>query len=187
MNEQAVREVVSMLNDLGIPYMAVGSISSNVHGIARLTNDADFVVQLAPGQLAALAAGLGPGYRLDPQASFESVTFTTKYVLEVVGSTFKFELFDLSEDPHDQERFRRRMSGSVLGLTAWVPTPEDVVVQKLRWYQIAGRRKDWDDVEGVLLVQRDQLDWSYIERWCDQHGSREHLDRLRTFLPPASE
>ena len=43
MNEQTVREVVRALNELGIPYMAVGSVSSNVHGIARLTNDADFV------------------------------------------------------------------------------------------------------------------------------------------------
>jgi hypothetical protein len=183
MNDQAIWEVVAALNELGIPYMAVGAISSNVHGIARLTNDADFVLQLAPGQLTTLAARLGPGYRLDPQGGFESVTFTTKYVIEVVGSGFKFELFDLSNDPHDQERFRRRVSGNVLGLTAWVPTPEDVVVQKLRWYQIARRRKDWDDVEGVLLVQGSELEWSYIESWCDRHGSREHLDRLRTSLP----
>ena len=185
MNDQPIREVVAALNELGIPYMAVGSISSSVHGIARLTNDADFVLQLAPGQLTTLAAKLGPGYRLDLQGGFESVTFTTKYVLEVVGSEFKFELFDLSDDPHDQERFRRRVSGNVLGLTAWVPTPEDVVVQKLRWYQIARRHKDWDDVEGVLLVQGMSLDWSYIESWCDRHGSREHLDRLRASLPPA--
>jgi hypothetical protein len=183
MNEQAIREVVIALNDLGISYMAVGSISSNVHGIARLTNDADFVLQLAPGQLTSLAGRLGPGYRLDPQGGFESVTFTTKYVIDVVGSQFKFELFDLSNDPHDQERFRRRVSGNVLGVTAWVPTPEDVVVQKLRWYQIAGRRKDWDDVEGVLLVQGDKLDWAYIQSWCDRHGSREHLEQLRKSLP----
>jgi len=179
MNEQAIREVINALNDLAIPYVAVGSISSNVHGIARLTNDADFVLQLAPGQLTTLAARLGPGYRLDPQGGFESVTFTTKYVFEVVGSEFKFEIFVLSDDPHDQERFRRRISGNVLGLTAWVPTPEDVVIQKLRWYRIARRRKDWDDVEGVLLVQGDKLDWAHIETWCDRHGSREHLNRLR--------
>src|SRR5438309_695525 len=152
MNEQAVREVVIALNELGIPYMAVGSVSSNVHVIGRLTNDADVVLQLAPGQLTTLASRLGPGYRLDSQGSFESVTFTTKYVLEVVGGKFRFELFDLSDDPYDQERFRRRVAGSVLGITTWVATPEDVVIQKLRWYQIARRQKDWDDVQGVLLV-----------------------------------
>lgn len=185
MNEQAVREVVTALNELGIPYMAVGSISSNIHGIARLTNDADFVLQLAPGHLTTLAARLGSGYRLDPQGGFESVTFTTKYVLDVIGSKFKFELFELSDDPYDRERFRRRMSGSVVGLTAWVATPEDVVVQKLRWYQISDRQKDWLDLQGVLLVQGDRLDWPYIESWCDRHGSRQHLDQLRATLPPA--
>lgn len=187
MNEQAIREVITALNDLGVPYMVVGSVSSNVYGIARLTNDADVVLQLSPGQLAVLAARLGPGYRLDPQGGFESVTFTTKYVVYVVAGGFQFELFDLSDDPHDQERFRRRLAGNVLGVTAWVPTPEDVIIQKLRWYQIAGRQKDWNDVEGVLLVQGNKLDWAYVESWCSRHGSRQHLERLRVSLRPPPE
>jgi hypothetical protein len=186
-DDEAVRGVIGALNDLAIPYMVVGSLSSNVHGIARLTNDADFVLQLSPGQLTTLATRLGPGYKLDPQGGFESVTFTAKYVIDVVGSKYKFEIFNLSEDPHDQERFRRRMSGSVLGMRAWVATPEDVVIQKLRWYVIAERHKDWSDLEGVLLVQGDMLDWAYIESWCDRHGSREHLDRLRATLRPPPE
>jgi hypothetical protein len=178
-NDDAVRDVIRACTELGIPLMIVGSLSSNVYGIVRGTQYADFVMELATGQLTALASHLGPGYHLDRQGTFESVTFTTKYVIEVVGSKFTFEVFALSDDAHDQERFRRRVSGTVLGLEAWVPTAEDVVVQKLRWYHIARRRKDWDDVEGVLLVQKGHLDLPYIESWCDRHGSREHLDRLR--------
>jgi hypothetical protein len=28
------------------------------------------------------------------------------------------------------------------------------------------------------------LDWNYIYRWCDQHGTRDLLDELRRSLPP---
>jgi hypothetical protein len=175
----AVRDVIQACTDLKFPFMIVGSLSSNVYGVARSTHDADIVLRMAPGMLKALADRLGPAYRLDSQGTLEGVTFTTKYVLEVVGSEYTFEFFDLSDDPHDQERFRRRVSGTVFGLIAWVPTPEDVVIQKLRWFQLARRRKDWDDVEGVLLHQKGNLDWAYIESWCDRHGSRHHLDELR--------
>ena len=41
-----------------------------------------------------------------------------------------------------------------------------------------------DDVRNVLTVQGDTLDWDYIHRWCDEHGTRELLDRLRRSIPP---
>ena len=37
---------------------------------------------------------------------------------------------------------------------------------KLRW----ARPKDKEDVKDVMFVQQDNLDWSYIEKWCGQHG-----------------
>jgi hypothetical protein len=61
-----------------------------------------------------------------------------------------------------------------------MPTAEDVVVQKLRW----GRVKDAEDARFILAVQGDALDFTYIERWCDQHGTRALLDKLRNEIPP---
>jgi hypothetical protein len=60
------------------------------------------------------------------------------------------------------------------------PTAEDVVVQKLRW----GRLKDQSDLLEVLALQGESLDFAYIEHWCDAHGTRELLDKLRSEIPP---
>ena len=85
----------------------------------------------------------------------------------------------MSDDVHDRERFARRRDVSMFGRRVSVPSPEDVVVTKLRWSQRGKRRKDMDDVKNVLAVQRDSLDWGYVRRWCDQHGTRELLEQLR--------
>jgi hypothetical protein len=181
-SDEAVQAVVDGLNSVGIPFMVVGSLSSNVYGLARSTQDADIVVQLQAGQIQQLANMLATGIRLDPQPRFETVTMTTYFVLNTKEGKFRVELFVLSDDPHDQTRFARRVHGIVVGRSVWVPTAEDVIVTKVRWYGTDRRNKDWDDVRNVIAVQLDRLDWDYIHRWCDLHGSREHLDAIRKSL-----
>ncbi len=47
MNNEATVPVIEALEACEIPYMLVGSYSSNAYGIARSTQDADFVIELA--------------------------------------------------------------------------------------------------------------------------------------------
>jgi len=64
----------------------------------------------------------------------------------------------------------------LLAREAWLPTPEDVIVQKLRWNKVGRRSKDFDDVVSVMAVQGEAvLDWPYIEKWCAEHGTLEVL------------
>ena len=103
----AVLAVVAALNHCGIPYMLVGSYSTNVYGIPRSTQDADFVIELGETSIFELARRLIPSIRIDPQLRFETVTMTRRYVAELVGTPFKIEFFLLSADSDDQERFQR--------------------------------------------------------------------------------
>ena len=90
------------------------------------------------------------------------------------------ELFRLSDDAHDQERFRRRVQIRAFNRDIRLPTAEDVIVTKLRWL----RSKDVNDLESVIGVQGNQLDWDYIHHWCEQHGTRQALDDIRSRIPP---
>jgi hypothetical protein len=107
---ECVHRVVDALDALAIPFMVVGSFSSNVYGMPRSTHDADFVVQLGDRSIAELATALGHDFMLDPQLAFESVTATIAYRLSNRHSPFTVELFALSNDPHDQARFSRRVA-----------------------------------------------------------------------------
>jgi len=183
--EAMMLAVVAALERLGVPYMLVGSFSSNVYGIPRSTHDADFVVQLGHVGVDAILNALGPGFDLDPQMSFETVTATSRYRIRHRATAFTIELFLLSDDAHDRERFGRRRRMPVEGGgEAFVPSAEDVIVTKLRWSRQGHRTKDLEDAQSVLVVQRDALDWDYVHRWCDLHGTRQLLDQIRASLPP---
>jgi hypothetical protein len=128
-----VVRVIAALEANGVPYMTVGSFSTNVYGKPRSTKDADFVVELGNVNVSKLATDIGPDFRLESQMSFETVTSTTRYRLHHRDTQFLVELFLLSDDPHDRERFRRRVAGDIGGQRAFVPTAEDVIITKLRW------------------------------------------------------
>jgi hypothetical protein len=173
---EIVHRMVEVMDRHGVAYMAVGSFSSNVYGMVRSTKDADFVLELGDVVPSRLVAGMGSDFILDPQMSFETVTNTTRYRIFHKESVFMIELFLLSDDAHDQERFRRRRMGDVGGKKVYVPTAEDVVITKLRWSRQGMRSKDIDDVRGVLKVQKGALDLEYIRKWADVHGTRELLE-----------
>jgi len=177
--ERVALQVVDALNGAGIPYALVGSFASNVWGIPRATKDADFVLQLAAQDTGRLWDLFGREFELDPQLSFETRTGSRKLEMRSRNTPFTVELFLLSDDLHHQERFRRRVTVEVFDRTVWLPTAEDVIIQKLRW----ARPKDLDDARGVLAVQGQQLDGAYLEAWCDRHGTRAHLEELRRSLP----
>jgi len=63
-------------------------------------------------------------------------------------------------------------------LTLQTATPEDIVITKA----FAGRHRDWNDVEGILVRQRGKLDWDYILRelrpLCELKEAPEIVDEL---------
>jgi len=171
--------VAEALDKCSIPYLLVGAFSSNHYGIPRSTKDADFVLQVSGGISSDLVRELGPDFELNPRLSFETNTGTYRQILQYSGRPFTVELFLLSNDPHDQERFRRRRKVQLLGRPVWFPSPEDVIVTKLRW----SRSKDKDDVRNVLAVQRGKLDLAYIKNWCREHGTLTRLEEILRTVP----
>ena len=183
-NEAAAR-VVDAFKELGIDYLLAGSYSSHYYGIPRATRDADFVAVLSD-RISALAGKLGPAFELDPQPSFESVTGTMRDIFMVPSIPFKIEVFHLSDDPHDQSRFERRLKvfDELIDRDVFIPSVEDVVVTKLRWAVRAQRSKDSDDIRDVIAVQgNESLDWGYIHQWTEEHETRDLLDEIRASIP----
>lgn len=180
--EEPTAAVMDALNQLTVPHMIVGSFSSNFYGIPRSTQDANIVVDLDGRPIAAIAERLHSAFRFDPQMGFEVVTGTIRHRFESTFLPFAVELYLLSNDPHDQERFKRRRPVCIFGRDTAVPTPEDVVITKMRWAVDGGRSKDRDDARNVIALQGDSLDWAYVERWCDRHGTRAALESIRASL-----
>ncbi|MEM1084026.1 MAG: nucleotidyl transferase AbiEii/AbiGii toxin family protein [Verrucomicrobiota bacterium] len=177
--EEAVLLLVDSLNKFEVDYMVVGSFSTNAYGIARATKDADFVVQTTEEKRARLTESLPEAFIIDQQVTFETVTGHRRQIIKIPSIPFVIELFDLSDEPYDKERFARRTRSKLVELDVWLPTPEDVVVQKLRWAARAKRPKDLQDACDVIKVQGPKLDWPYIEEWCGKLGASGVLSEAR--------
>ena len=114
----------------------------------------------------------------DPQPFFETLTGSVCHILTArTRPPFIVELFELGSDPFVVERFSRRReewSGQIKR-RVFLPSAEDVIVQKLRW----GRAKDLEDARDVLAVQTPaKLDMSYITRWCEVHQTSLQLNKM---------
>lgn len=177
LSEDAVAAVVDALEACQIEYMIVGAFSSNAYSIGRSTKDADFVVSLQGVQLPELMQRLGGDFRLDPQLQFETLTGSVRNIIRYLPTKFEIELFRLNQkDEHHLERFRRRRRQLLrpINREVWIPTAEDVVIQKLRWQ----RRKDLDDVVQVLGVSGAHMNWGYLTAWTQKHGTHALLQEL---------
>ncbi len=125
--------VVAALARSKVPHMIVGSFARNFHSFARSTQDADVVLAVDMAALNRFLSELGGDFSADPQATFETNTGTFRRTLIHAATDFKIELFLLSDEPFDQERFRRRLPVNFNGQPSFVLTAEDVILSKLRW------------------------------------------------------
>lgn len=179
----AIETVLDAIESLGIQYVVVGSLSSNTYGIVRTTQDADILVEVAPTDITQLRGVIGSPLRWDDQLSFETVTGKTKHLIRLEDPIFQIELFEIGDDPFDRSRMSRRQQRQVGQRKRFVPTAEDVILQKLRWYGRIRRNKDWDDVLNVLAVQYGRLDWDYLWKWADRLNIRAELTQAVAELP----
>jgi hypothetical protein len=65
------------------------------------------------------------------------------------------------------------------GRVLHVHPPEDILLQKLRWYRLGGEVSDrqWRDVAGIVRVQKGRLDRAYLREAAGVLGVSDLLER----------
>lgn len=178
--QELLLDCLRRLNHLGIAYMLTGSMASNAWGIPRTTHDLDFVVQLPPSQVEALATAFVADYFVDQAAIHAAFQPPHQFNVLHIPSALKIDFWMLRPVPFEQEMFRRRQCHIVLGESAWLAAPEDVILHKLYWHRITPSERQLSDVAGVAAVQQGRLDEAYLHRWGDELGIADLVaDALR--------
>lgn len=178
-------QVIEAAEAESVDFMTVGAIAAGTYGVPRSTRDVDILVSVQiPGNIERLMKRLSSIVTFDPQVNFDTLTWGARHVgVSSSSPPYKVELFETFDDPFVISEFDRRIKVfvPVLDCQTWLPTPEDVIVQKLRW----GRHKDLDDARDVLAVQGPEtLDMPYIKQWCSQHKTLERLQEALDGIPP---
>lgn len=183
--EDLANRVIRACEAESLDYMVTGAFACGYYGIPRSTKDVDLVISMgASDAISRIISRLDPDVEFGTQVQFDTLTWGRRHVgRSRANPPLQVELFELFDDPFVRQQFTRRcqLFSSQLNQTTWLPTPEDVVVQKLRW----GRNKDLDDARDVLAVQGpENLDMSYIHHWCAIHGTSDRLLTALAAIPP---
>ena len=186
----ALDPVVSALEELGVEYSVVGSVASSAHGIARSTVDADVVADLSSAAVDGLVSRLERDYYVSRDAARDAVRRRSLFNAIHLATMIKVDVYVLSDRPFDRSSFARRtarMLPEEPGPRRYhIDTPDATVLHKLEWYRAGGEVSDrqWADVVGVLAVQGEALDRTYLDRWASDLGVADLLTRAWTADEP---
>ncbi|MCL1472618.1 hypothetical protein [Argonema antarcticum] len=171
--------IADILNELEIPYLVGGSVASSLMGEPRSTQDIDLVADLHIEKVDRLIQALQPRFYVSENAVLEAIRYKGSFNLIDNESLGKIDIFILKDEPFNRTEFQRRQTRVVRrnpDREIVLPTPEDIILQKLIWYRMGfGSQKQWRDILGVMKLQGEQLDKGYLNGWAQTLGLTELL------------
>lgn len=159
--------VAEAFERLGVRYLISGSLASAIHGETRTTQDADLVAEMKPEDVAPFASALEDRFDVDVEMIRWAIRDKKSFNIFHRAEVFKVDVFIPTSDSLDRSQMARRRREKILvepDRWAYLATPEDTVLQKLRWYRIGGGTSEtqWRDVLGILKLRAEPFDLEYL-------------------------
>jgi hypothetical protein len=159
---------VRPLNGLGIRYMVTGAVASIMYGEPRLTNDIDLVVEIHQDQAETLVRVFPPQEFYCPPAEVikleagRSLRGHFNIIHHETG--LKADLYTKGKDELHEWAMANRKKLELGGEAIWVAPPEYVIIRKLEYYREGGSEKHMKDIEAMLELSSDQIDFQELEQ-----------------------
>lgn len=165
--QELLRKVIQVLDEIEIQYMLTGSIVSSLQGEPRSTHDIDIVVAVSRSKTKKLLEAFpSPDFYLDEKKIYNAISRKTMFNLIHIEEGDKVDFWVLTDDPFDQSRFSRRIIEEFMELKLKISSPEDTILAKMRWAKLSGgSEKQFTDALRVYEVQYGRLDIKYLEIW----------------------
>lgn len=161
-----LRKAIQTLEDNGHRYAVTGGIALSQWGVVRVTQDIDLKVLVSNLDYAGVRTLLTRAFPEPARRQAPPNPFIVAVRIDGVIVDFL-----LTAPGYEEQIIARAVPRNLNGFSIWVCSAEDLIIQKV----IAGRGKDWPDVEALLIEQHGKLDEAYIENWLSQFA--EALDK----------
>ena len=173
-----LERIIKALEHANIPYMISGSIGSSFHGQPRATNDTDIVIDPIAQQITAFIESLGRDYYVSKEAAQQAIENRSMFNVIDIQFGHKADLIICKDRPYSRQEFLRRSKTNFLGIDVYVLSPEDSILSKLEWSKGRQSETQYKDALGVLMTQKDTLDYDYLKQWAKELGMDDAVNNL---------
>ncbi len=179
---EAIKDFVEVLEKFGIRYAVGGSIASSFYGKVRFTVDADITVEPFRDIAEKIYEILQKKFYISKSAMFQALDSYSSFNIIHNMTSFKIDVFickNIDFQIQMLEHPKRVKLNEQIENKFSVVSPEDIILLKLQWYESTERtsKKQWDDILGVLSVQKTKLDYDYLKKWAHNLGLTELLQK----------
>jgi hypothetical protein len=171
----------TIFEELNILYYITGDVAASAYGEPRTTRDLDAVIAVSPSNIDRLVQ------RLESEGFYvPGVEDVRSGRMQMLGITHqetiaRADLMLAGESNFEREKFNRRRAIAIDGRgTIYLASPEDIILNKLRWSAQSQSEKQWRDVLGILKVQKENLDFDYLNQQAEQLELSSALTRAFT-------
>jgi hypothetical protein len=164
------------LGSAGVPYMLTGSVAMTFYAVPRMTRDVDLVVECDIASLDRLVDLFAADCYVD--RSEVEMALRSRSMFNIIHNEWlvKADLIPRKTGEYRELEFVRRRRVMIGDQSAWVVSPEDLILSKLDWMKASGSELQQRDVAAMLRTVPD-LDMPYLWQWAADLGVAEELDR----------
>ncbi|MEM9485672.1 MAG: hypothetical protein AAGA83_18500 [Cyanobacteria bacterium P01_F01_bin.116] len=170
---ELAKQLHPIFNRVGVSYYITGGVAASMYGDPRTTRDLDIVLNIQRLEINLLVEALiQEGFYVPGVEDIVSGRMQTLQIVHM-ESILQADLVISGQDEWDLLKFERRQMDDGL----YFASPEDIILNKLRWRQSSQSEKQWRDVLGVLKVQGQGLDLDYLHEWANKLELTDDLNQ----------
>ncbi len=165
--------LVEMQNK-NIPYAIIGAVAMGFWGVRRDTMDIDFLVRsIDREKITAIMKGFGYDRAVSSKFADQFV-----HLIQAMGSV-DFLYTKKEKGIIESSTTFRGLDGEDIH----VALPEDIIGMKLEGIRNNPKRemKDLADIQSIVELLADQLDWEKIKEYCKITGMEDAYDKILSF------
>ena len=168
---KALQKIVDALNQEEIDYMIVGGFAVSYHNRARTTNDIDIVLQIYPAHVVDILKHF-PEWQAFEEPFKTSVLHGQLFNITDFETGIRYDFMTYQDSDYNWTAFERREAVQLWDIDCFISSKEDLVISKLRWYNISPSDKQWEDLQFLLLDEA--LDFNYLQLWTQKLNLKTH-------------
>ena len=166
--EKLLTEIVKILDSLQIKYFITGGFAVSVWGRPRATFDIDIVVKIIEPQVDKLAdawKNISKAGYADKAAAKEAIKNKGEFNFIDPESGLKVDFWTEKEDKNNPPEFKNRKFKRISGQKVFFVSPEDLILSKLRWYELSRSERHISDIKSVFKLSGKKLNEKYLNYW----------------------